>query len=277
VVQKSVEYGCGDGLVAEDVAPIRDLLIRGEQDAAALVALCDELKNRCAVARSSGKYPSSSMTRSLGLAKKPSWSPKCPSACACFVHRSLQGGEGSELVARGGQFTWRLTGRNTAFRANRTGDSHHASRPRSRSSDRIDNPDLCAESAFGIKENHPNARAQLRWYGLARCHTPRTALSVATAGDRATLRSVTWATRRARTRQLAASSSSSRCLNQCCRLALELGFVQRSERPSERCTLIRGPMCSAAVWCLRAQYGLQTPGEPRLPGANEIWNSRSPV
>ena len=39
MVQKPVEDRCGDGLVAEDVAPVGDLLIGGEQNAAALVAL----------------------------------------------------------------------------------------------------------------------------------------------------------------------------------------------------------------------------------------------
>ncbi len=37
MVQKSVEDSRGDGLVAEDMAPIGDLLVGGEQDAAACV------------------------------------------------------------------------------------------------------------------------------------------------------------------------------------------------------------------------------------------------
>jgi hypothetical protein len=45
-VQKAVEDRSRDRLVAEDVAPLGDLLVGGEQDAASLVALSDELKEQ---------------------------------------------------------------------------------------------------------------------------------------------------------------------------------------------------------------------------------------
>ena len=46
MVQQTVEDRCGDGLVAEDVPPLGDLLVRREQDAAPLVPLRDELKEQ---------------------------------------------------------------------------------------------------------------------------------------------------------------------------------------------------------------------------------------
>ena len=45
-MQHAVEHGGGDHLVAEDVAPLRDGLIRGDEHAASLVAAAHELKEQ---------------------------------------------------------------------------------------------------------------------------------------------------------------------------------------------------------------------------------------
>jgi len=72
VVQEPVEDRGSDGLVAEDAAPFGDLLIGREQDAPALVALGHELKEQIRRGALKRQVASSSMMRSLGLAKKVS-------------------------------------------------------------------------------------------------------------------------------------------------------------------------------------------------------------
>jgi hypothetical protein len=45
-MEQAVEDRRGDGLVAEDLSPLGNGLVGGEQDAAALVAFGDELKEQ---------------------------------------------------------------------------------------------------------------------------------------------------------------------------------------------------------------------------------------
>lgn len=55
VMQQAVENRGGEDLIAEDGAPLRDELIGGDEQAAALVAPSDQLKEEMAPRRSNGK------------------------------------------------------------------------------------------------------------------------------------------------------------------------------------------------------------------------------
>jgi hypothetical protein len=54
-MQQAVENRGGEDLIAEDGAPLRDELIGGDEQAAALVAPSDQLKEEMALRRSNGK------------------------------------------------------------------------------------------------------------------------------------------------------------------------------------------------------------------------------
>jgi hypothetical protein len=54
-MQQAVENRGGEDLIAEDGAPLRDELIGGDEQAAALVAPSDQLKEEMAPRRSNGK------------------------------------------------------------------------------------------------------------------------------------------------------------------------------------------------------------------------------
>ena len=56
-MQEPVEDGGGDHLVAEDLAPLRDHLIGGDEHAAALVATGDELEEEVGAAPLEGQVP----------------------------------------------------------------------------------------------------------------------------------------------------------------------------------------------------------------------------
>ena len=50
VMQQAIEQGCGDNLVAEDVAPFAEAAVGGEDHGAALVTCVDELEEQVGTA-----------------------------------------------------------------------------------------------------------------------------------------------------------------------------------------------------------------------------------
>lgn len=67
-VEEPIEHGCGDGGVAEDLAPGRDAAVGGEHDGGFEVALGDDLEQRGGGLAGQRQVAQSSMTRRVGPA-----------------------------------------------------------------------------------------------------------------------------------------------------------------------------------------------------------------